>query len=132
MKYGGKRMKQSFMMNGTEFGVDEISVEWENDLLSVDIIGSKEIFDKLCEDEDGEWSWALETPHFYLKDVPYKGGLLEVDEEMLCNYEIAVYMMEHNDFCGTVEFKNQELHISGVVDMMGEEIKLEIHASCNN
>ncbi len=125
-------MKQSFMMNGTEFGIDEISVGREDGLLSVNITGSKEVFDELCKDEDGEWSWALEAPDFYLTEVPYEGGKLEIDDEMLDKYEIAVYMMEHNDFYGTVELKDDELHISGVVDMMGEDVQLEIYANCNN
>lgn len=62
------------------------------------------------------------------KSVPYTGAKIVVDEQLLDEYDIALYMMEHNDFKGWVDIDCSAIHIKGVADIMGEEYPIKIHA----
>ena len=59
-------------------------------------------------------------PKIYFRNVPYENKAIIVDEEFLDEYDIALYMMEHNDFTGTIEIMNETIQINGQADIMGE------------
>lgn len=126
---------KSFVIGDTDFGinVDESSFEIDNSdptkpLLMIEIIGSGEEFEKLTAEEDSKWSWALDTPHFYIRDFPASPGdkvgdvsatasLDDIDE-----YELAIYMMKHSDIDDVkIQIKDSKaLDITGKVDLLGE------------
>ena len=52
-----------------------------------------------------------------------------VDNDFVEKYEIGLYMMEHNDFFGTVKVMDEGIYIQGKVDMMGEQLPVFISIS---
>ena len=54
------------MINGTEFGVDNVEMTVENDILNLSFTGNDDIFDEIMQDDDSEWSWAMDAPKVYL------------------------------------------------------------------
>src|SRR5262249_13897315 len=72
-------------------------------LLTLEIHGDQEVFDRLNAEERSEWSWALYPPHFYLRNYPVplaardKSVSVKLKPEDSANYDVALYMMEHND-----------------------------------
>jgi len=122
----------TFKMGETEFGVGKVSFSITNDLLDFDITGSDDIFDKLMEDENSEWSWALYPPRLYLRGVPFKGNELAIDDKLLDQYDITLYMMEHNDFTGTLKVTDKGVEISGEVYMDGETLELFVSVEKND
>lgn len=124
-----------FVIGDTDFGIDVDESSFEIDdyhpetpLLTIEIMGNGEVFEKLTEQEDSEWSWALDAPHFYIRDFPASPGnqpgdvsatasLDDIDE-----YELAIYMMEHNDIEDVmIQIKaGTSLDITGKVDLFGE------------
>jgi len=74
----------------------------------------------------------LYPPKFYVNKAPYskKGDaiLLNVDEAFLDENEIALYLIEHNDFFGKINIENNLIRIKGKVLISGEEMVLEIEA----
>ncbi len=117
-----------FKIGDTDFGIGKVSFSVKNDLLDLDITGSDDVFDKLTEDENSEWSWALYPPRLYLRGVPFKGNELVIDEELLNKYDITLYMMEHNDFTGTLRATDGGVEISGKAYIDGEESELFVSA----
>jgi hypothetical protein len=126
---------KSFVIGDTDFGinVDESSFEINNSnpakpLLTIKVMGSGEVFEKLTAEEDSKWSWALDAPHFYIRDFPASPGdkvgdvsatasLDDIDE-----YELAIYMMEHSAIDDVkIQIKDSKaLDITGKVDLFGE------------
>ncbi len=109
---------RSFKIGTTEFGVGKVVLSTENNLLNLEISGSDDMFDQLTEADDSEWGWALYAPKIYFEDVPFKGNTLTIDNETLNQSNIALYMMEHNDFTGTIELTEDVIHIQGEVYLM--------------
>lgn len=110
----------SFKIGDTEFGIGDVQLSIEDGLINLEITGSEEIFDKLTEDDDCKWNWALYPPKIYFRNVPFDNKAIVIDEEFLDQYDIALYMMEHNDFIGTLEITDKNIHIEGKTDIMGE------------
>ncbi len=103
----------------------------ENDLLTLEINGSDAILDELMKDDDCKWSWALYPPRIYLHAVPYNGNAIVIDHDFLNQYEAALYMMEHNDFTGSLEVTDSSIHIWGQVFIDGTALLLVISAERN-
>ena len=55
----------SFVINGTEFGVDNVEMTVENDILNLSFTGNDDIIDEIMQDDDSEWSWAIDAPKVY-------------------------------------------------------------------
>lgn len=108
----------SFQIGTTEFGVGKVVLSTENNLLNLEISGNDDVFNQLTEADNSEWGWALYAPKIYFKDVPFQGNTLTIDNEILNRCDIALYMMEHNDFTGTVELTEDAVHIRGEVYLM--------------
>lgn len=121
----------SFKIGNTEFEIGNTSFSIENNILNLEINGNESTFDKLIEKEDSKWDWALYPPKIYFRNVPYKEKDIVVDEKLLNKYDIALYMMEYNDFTGTLEISDKMIHISGQVDMMGEILPVSINVERN-
>lgn len=117
----------SFKIGDTEFGIGDIQFAIEDNRLSLEVTGSEEIFDKLTEEEDGEWSWALYPPKIYFRAVPYVGEDIIVDENFLDQYDIALYIMEHHDFTGTIKISDCNIDICGQVDIDRDILTLDIN-----
>jgi hypothetical protein len=124
---------KKFIIGTTDFGIGEMEFKIDKPksiLVNLTIRGNQEMYDKITKDEDGEWSWTLYPPKIYLGDVPFteNGNAMEivVNEDILNQYDVALYLMEHNDFFGKVSIENNVLRITGTVSISGEEMPLEI------
>ncbi len=118
----------SFKIDGTEFGIGNIKLSLDNGLLNLQVTGDSSIFDRLMDNGGSEWDWALYAPKIYFNNVPYKGGILEIDNSVLNRYDIALYMMEYNDFTGIIEISEGNINIQGNVDLMGKIMPVSITA----
>lgn len=116
----------SFKIGDTEFGIGNIQFAIEDNLLSLEITGSEDVFDELTENDDAEWGWALYPPKIFFRDVPYVDKDIVVDEDSLDQYDIALYMMEHNDFTGTIKVSAYNIDICGQVDINGDILSVAI------
>ena len=133
---------ESFIIDGTDFGIEIDESAFEIDVsnpekprLSIGILGNSARFDKLSEDEDSKWFFALSAPHFYLNDFPAtatgKASRFKATASLddIGEYDLAIYMMEHNDIDDVkIEVReNHSLHITGRVDLFGETCEFAIH-----
>ena len=118
----------SFKIDGTEFGIGNIKLSLDNGLLNLQVTGDSSVFDRLMDNGGSEWDWALYAPKIYFNNVPYKGGILEIDNSVLNSYDIALYMMEYNDFTGIIEISEGNINIQGNVDLMGKIMPVSITA----
>lgn len=116
----------SFKIGNTEFSTGDIQFSIEKSLLSLEVNGNKDVFDKLTEDYDSEWSFALYPPKFYLYDIPYEDKKIMIDEDFSYKYDVSLYMMEYNDFIGTLEITDKSINIQGQVDIMGDVLSISI------
>lgn len=116
----------TFKIRNTEFGIGDVQFSIEDNLLNLEITGNDHIFDELTEDDECEWDWALYPPKIYFHGVPYTGKEIVVDTDFLNQYEIALYMMEHNDFTGTLKLSDNSIDICGQVEIDGESLPLVI------
>ena len=116
----------SFRIGDTEFGIGDVQFAVKDNLLSLEVTGNEDVFDELTDDEDSKWSWALYPPKIYFRAVPYVGKDVIVDEEFLDQHDIALYMMEHNDFIGTLKISDCNIDICGQVDIYGDMLTLTI------
>jgi hypothetical protein len=121
-----------FVIGGTDFGVADDTSRLElapgpdgRLLLSVDIHGSQQVYDRLK--DDPEWSWTLYPPHFYLYAYPVpataraKTVTVKLKPEDLDDYDVALYLMEHNSVEGvTLKVSKGRVEVSGRVDLMGD------------
>jgi hypothetical protein len=128
-----------FVIGETDFGVADDTSRLElapgpdgRLLLTVDIHGSQEVYDRIK--DDPEWSWTLYPPHFYLHAYPVSAAAraktvtVKLKPEDLDDYDVAVYMMEHNNVEGvTLKVSESQVEVSGSVDLMGEPRDFHIH-----
>ncbi len=119
----------SFKIGNTEFGIGEVSFSIENDLLNLEITGSDNIFDELMKEDNCEWNWALYPPRIYFHAVPYNGDEIVIDTDFPNHYDTALYMMEHNDFTGSLKITDNSIDIHGQVYIAGNASTLAIHAA---
>jgi hypothetical protein len=126
---------QQFTIGSTDFGIDTATSTFALDTsdpakptITIEVAGDPAIFERLKADEEGEWSWALYPPGFYLRKFP-----AEVDPatgiatahivlDDVDNYEFAILMMEHNAIDNiTVKLvPDKSLEVTGSVDLLGD------------
>ena len=122
----------SFIIGDIEFGIGSFEYSVKDKVLNLEIYADEDRFDELCEDDDFKFGWALDTPQMYFTDVPVDGADVMVDEDLLEQCDIALYMMEHNDFYGKVLISDKVICIEGEVDLMGEVHDLSIRLEINS
>ena len=129
-----------FSIGDTNFDVDiaKSSISLEEDgtgmvELNIDIHGDDDVFMRLTEPEDAEWSWALYPPAFFLHGlrIPQgQGGALAIG--MLDTHpeaeESGIYMMEYGDVSAVniFELSARRLLVSGMVDLCGKRLPFHI------
>lgn len=121
----------SFVIGDIEFGVGKFDYSVKDNVLNLEVFADNERFNKLCEDDDFEYGWALYAPKIYLMDVPFDGEEIEVNDDLLNECDIALYMMEHNDFWGKITVSDDGIYIEGEVDLMGEIETVSIRLETN-
>ena len=120
--------EKTFKIGNIEFGIENIvfEIDAEESVISkLEIYGNKEIFDKISDDENNEWNWGLYPPKIYFWNVPFEkinGNInVEINEDLLDNCDIALYFVEHFDFLGNLSIENNNIEISGIVNVNDKE-----------
>lgn len=122
-----------FVIGDTDFGIDRASVIFDlvpgddgTVLLTVEFEGREVDFDRIQEERGDQWGWASYPPSFYLRDFPVAaagaGTITTVlDRKAYQQYEVALYMMEHNTVEGSINITaGTQIEIIGQVDLMGK------------
>lgn len=128
---------QKFIIGTNDFGVGEVTfkIDKENSIINnLTIVADEETFQKLSDDEDGEWFWVLYPPRLYFKEIPFelKDDKIEIiiTEEILDNCDVALYLMEHDDIGGKfIINKNGIFVFEGCTYISGKEVKLELEVN---
>ena len=129
-----------FSIGDTNFDVDitKSSISLEEDgsgmvELNIDIHGDDDVFMRLTEPDDAEWSWALYPPAFFLHGLripqgqggAFAIGTLDTHPEA---EESGIYMMEYGDVSAVniIELSARRLLVSGMVDLCGKRLPFHI------
>ncbi|UQV43797.1 hypothetical protein KIV45_17935 [Janthinobacterium lividum] len=129
-----------FSIGDTNFEVDvaksSISLEAHGSgmlELNIDVHGDDDVFMRLTEPEDAEWSSALYPPAFFLHGLripegqggAFAIGMLDTHPEA---EESGIYMMEYGDVSAVniIELSARRLLVSGVVDLYGKRLPFHI------
>ena len=129
-----------FSIGDTNFDVDiaKSSISLEEDgtgmvELNIDIHGDDDVFMRLTEPDDAEWSWALYPPAFFLHGLripegpggTFAIGMLDTHPEA---EESGMYMMEYGDVSAVniIELSARRLLVSGMVDLCGKRLPFHI------
>lgn len=118
----------TFKIGETEFGIGKLEFSIEDSVMNIEIVGDEDIFNKITEDDDSEWGWAMDAPKLYFNDIPYNGNKVTADDDLYEQCDFALYMMEHNDFSGEIEVTDSTLRITGEADIMGDVYPVYIEA----
>jgi hypothetical protein len=106
----------TFKLDGTDFGVGEVVCKIENDTLTLKITADEEITEKIADDENGKWSWlGYDPPSVVFRGVPFTKGCVEIDEDLLDEYDIWLYIMEHYNIFGVLSVDDDCVKVSGEV-----------------
>jgi len=132
-----KSKMNELIINSTDFEISpesNITYKSQNDqtFVNIEIYGNIEKYNLLTKDEEADWSWTLYPPHFYFRNVPVtdKNNFdIELTNNLLDEYDIALYLMEHCDVFGKLSYKNGMLTIKGKVDLYGENNKFTVSFS---
>ena len=125
--------KQCFRLNDTDFGFGEarLILQEEAQLLTLEVTGDKKTADLLAADSTQAFSWVLYPPKLYLRNVPYlrvnDSITLHVTEALVDAYDIALYLVEHNDILGVCTITaSQTVHFNGTTYLDGAEMVLTV------
>jgi hypothetical protein len=101
--------------------------------IDADIYGDETQYERITENEDSPWSWTLYPPHFYIHAFPAtadrtkrkataKVSLTDAEE-----YEVAVYLMEHNDVDEvSISIDGSTFSAKGIVFLFGKRHSFSI------
>jgi hypothetical protein len=124
-----------FKIDDTDFGIDQAQSSFKlkvlksgDAVIDAEVYGDPERYKKITEDSDtSPWSWTLYPPHFYIRSYPAKSGpgagtfSAKVSAGDLGEYEVAIYLMEHNDVDDVkVTADRHGFKAAGVVFLSGE------------
>ena len=124
-----------FKIDDTDFGIDQAKSSFKikvlksgDAVLDAEVYGDKKRYEKITEDYDtSPWSWTLYPPRFYMRSYPAKSGRkagtfnASVSTDDLDKYEVAIYLMEHNDVDDVkVTADRNGFKATGVVFMSGK------------
>ena len=128
-------MQQTFTIGSTEFGIGRATLKIEAGTMWLEIWGDEAIADQIADDESHPFGWILFPPNFYARAVPYEtdgaAKVLHLTDETLDDYDIALYLLEHNDAYGTVRITDNDgtVTVEGTAYANGEELPLRIRAA---
>ena len=101
--------------------------------INIDIHGGDDVFMRLTEPDDAEWSWALYPPAFFLhglripegQEATLAIGMLDTHPDV---EESGIYMMEYGDVSAVniVELSARRLLLTGMVDLCGKRLPFHI------
>ncbi|MGI4832887.1 MAG: hypothetical protein ACRYFK_05435 [Janthinobacterium lividum] len=121
-----------FWLNETDFGIGEIQFR-KNELegkLTLEINASREITERISADEQAEFGWLLYPPQLYFRDVPISQTLglkqFRVDEQLLDEYDVALYMLEHYNIVGIAELTATTFAFTGCAQLDDAEVRVVI------
>ncbi|NBV18463.1 hypothetical protein [Janthinobacterium sp.] len=126
-----------FSIGGTHFAVDgaksRIRLAAQDDgmlELDIDIHGDDDVFMRLTEAEEGEWSWALYPPVFFLHGLRLAPGALAGGSPGRHDdaQEAGIYMMQYRDIAALdiVALSARRVAISGLVDFDGKQLPFHV------
>jgi hypothetical protein len=128
---------KKFIIGKDDFGIEKVTcqIDKENSIINeLRIIGDKITFEKLSGGKKSKWDWALYPPELYFREIPFelkKGRIeIEITEDILDDFDIALYLMEHNDIIGKLIIDESYIFtFEGYVDISGDEFKLKVEAN---
>lgn len=128
-----------FFIGNDNFGIGDFTclIDHEKQIIEkLEINSNKLLFNKITEDEDGDWSWSSYPPKLYIRNTPYKISnnkiTLIIDEDVLDDYDIALYFMEHFDIEGALTINEKNiLEFKGTCYIDNEEYSLVISLNLN-
>ncbi|STR28028.1 Uncharacterised protein [Janthinobacterium lividum] len=101
--------------------------------INIDIHGDDDVFMRLTEPDDAEWSWALYPPVFFLhglripegQEATLAIGMLDTHPDA---EESGIYMMEYGEVSAVniVELSAGRLLVTGMVDLCGKRLPFHI------
>jgi hypothetical protein len=106
-------VKEHFCYAGTDVGIDH-----DRSSLKVTDTGMLTAELRAATLPPGSKDWALYPPLLYFRNIPLarfsSSGVLAVDDEVLDEYDIALYMLEHHDILGTLTYRSGVLTFVGI------------------
>ncbi len=130
-------MADTFVIGGTDFGVDRGSVKVEFPLrpdglvnVHLEVGGDESVFESVCDDE--RWSWALYPPFFYVRMFPVSPADAELVRPIQITkrdetFEMNLYMMEYCEVTSVVIRRDVDgISVEGRVDMWGQDMPFRI------
>lgn len=129
-----------FSIGGTDFAVDGVKSSVRMEALgdgmlevNIDVHGDDEVFMRLTEAEDGEWSWALYPPVLFLHGLRMAEGpsgavAVGPPGTHAAAGEAGVYMMAYRDIAAVeiTALSARRLAMSGTVDFDGRQLPFHI------
>jgi len=120
-----------FKIDDTDFGIGKVDLKIDNGVIvSLTIVGDDKIHKSITAEENGKWYWTLHPPKIYFREIPFNQSNdrieIEITEELLDEYDIALYLMEHYDLNGTLIVSDSHIMIYGKIDICGKTHAIEI------
>ena len=125
-----------FKLDDFDFGIaaDSSSLELENDVLTLEIVGIQNVVERLWENESHPWHWVLYAPRLYVRDLPFvqqeSGSFRQsLTEEDYDECEIGLHVVEHFTVLRcTISFTGKVVRVQGVVErgLIDRDVPLQI------
>ena len=122
-----------FLIDKTEFGIGSVtlSIDPSASTFTLEIVGDEAIAANIGAADTHPFNWIIYPPKFYVRAAVFTsvGGTktLDIDEDALDEYDIALYLIEHNDVMGTLTISAEgQISVVGTTSINGKTMPLEI------
>ena len=122
-----------FTIDNTEFGIGSVtlSVDPADGAFTLEIVGDATLATAIGANETHPFNWIIYPPKFYVRQAVLVGEgnakTLDIDDDALDEYDIALYLIEHNDVFGRLTLANDGLvRFSGTTSIDGAIRPLDI------
>ena len=127
-------MMKKFIIDSDDFGVGKVTynIDWENKIIKeLVIFADEKTFENLSDDERGNWNWALYPPKLYFIEIPFELNsnkiIIPITDEILDDYDVALYFMSHNDIEGEFSIDPNEVFMfTGYTYILNKRLSLEV------